>query len=525
MNMGMPGLYNRCRESFGIKVFTIFIMFITVISSVFTFLFVYHESTEIKESLFRQGEVLSGLLAYSSRTGVFAENKRLLEDAVQGIMNQEGVLAVEIFTPDRKIILDQHKRSSQKISFNDARFVGALSDLKNSRAIKAFERETLIEFVKPVVIVTFAQPEEEMFFDNADLVKEEKVIGYVAIALDRTVLARAIRQAVTRNVVIALVFLLSGGSLIFLTLRQVTRPLTRLTERAQKLGMGESVERVPVESNDEIGKLALTFNDMADNLRKREEEKEALGEQLRHAQKMEAIGTLARGVAHDFNNIMTAVSGSVHILHKKMPPDDPLRDYTIHITNSVSRARGLVEGLLAFSRGQEIKPSLLNINEVIRRLEPVLIRLLQDDIECNIELSEAPLIIMGDSVQLEQVIMNLSVNARDAMPGGGLLTIETAVANIEAEDPLKHIISRPGMYALISVTDTGVGMDERTKARIFEPFFTTKDVGQGTGLGLSIAYGIIELHKGHIIVNSEKGIGTVFRVYIPLTENCPGGTE
>ena len=264
----------------------------------------------------------------------------------------------------------------------------------------------------------------------------------------------------------------------------------------------------------------MAFNDMAENLRKREREKEALGEKLRHAQKIEAIGTLARGIAHDFNNILTTVSGSVHILHKTLEEDSPLRTYTLSITLAVSRARGLVESLLAFSRGQAIKPALLNINDVIRRLEPLLIRLLVDDIECNLALSDEQLMIIGDNVQLEQMIMNLVVNAKDAMPGGGVLTIETGAVSIDEEEARKLLLSKPGGYALISVTDTGMGMDERTKARIFEPFFTTKEVGKGTGLGLSIAYGIVEQHLGHIVVYSEKGAGTSFRVYVPLTESA-----
>jgi len=514
--MKMPEFYNLCRESFSAKMFIIFGAFITIVSAVFTILYVNHEATEIKLNLFKQGEVLSGLLAHSSRTGVFAENKDLLEDAAQGIMSQDGVLTVSIFTPDKRPILDKTKNPSHRILLPDA----SLSRLKDSKAMEVIKREAVVEFIRPVIIETFAQPEEAIFFDSKGLEKEEKVIGYVGIALDSSVLAKTIKSVIIRNVIIAVIFLLSGSLLIFLTLRQVTRPLTRLAERARRLGLGETIDSLPVESRDEIGKLAVTFNDMADNLRKREREKEALGEQLRHAQKIEAIGTLARGIAHDFNNIMTTVSGSVHILHKMLEEDSPLRTYTLSITLAVSRARGLVESLLAFSRGQAIKPALLNINDVIRRLEPLLIRLLIDDIECNLALSEGQLMIIGDNVQLEQMIMNLVVNARDAMPDGGILTIETEIVNIDEDDTLNLLVSRPGRYALISVTDTGIGMDERTKARIFEPFFTTKEVGKGTGLGLSIAYGIIEQHMGHIVVYSEKGTGTSFRVYIPLTETA-----
>lgn len=514
--MKRPGLYNSYRENFSTKVFTIFGAFITIVSAVFTFLYVYHEAAEIKSNLFKQGEVLSGLLAYSSRTGVFAENKSLLEDAAQGIIGQDGVLKVSIFTPDKKPILDMSKNSSHNILLSEA----SLARLKNSRAMEVLERKSVVEFIRPVVIETFEQPEEALFFDNKGLKKEEKVIGYVGIALDSSVLAKAVTSVIIRNVIIAVLFLLSGSLLIFLTLRQVTRPLTRLTERARRLGLGETIESLPIESKDEIGELAMTFNDMAENLRKRENEKEALGEKLRHAQKIEAIGTLARGIAHDFNNILTTVSGSVHILHKTLEEDSPLRTYTLSITLAVSRARGLVESLLAFSRGQAIKPALLNINDVIRRLEPLLIRLLVDDIECNLALSDEQLMIIGDNVQLEQMIMNLVVNAKDAMPEGGVMTIETGAVSIDGEEARKLLLSKPGGYALISVTDTGMGMDERTKARIFEPFFTTKEVGKGTGLGLSIAYGIVEQHMGHIVVYSEKGAGTSFRVYIPLTENA-----
>lgn len=245
-------------------------------------------------------------------------------------------------------------------------------------------------------------------------------------------------------------------------------------------------------------------------------ERKALEDQLHHAQKMEIIGRLAGGVAHDFNNILTAIIGYATLLQMKMQEDDPLKLNVEPILLASEKASALTRSLLAFSRKQVLNPEPVNLNDIIRRLESLLSRLMGEETRLNIELADKDLVVMADSLQIDQALMNLASNARDAMPKESLLTITTGTIELDDKFITAHGYGTPGMYVLLSVTDTGTGMDEKTKERIFEPFFTTKDVGKGTGLGLAIVYGIVKQHEGYINVYSEPGEGTTFNIYLPL---------
>ena len=240
-----------------------------------------------------------------------------------------------------------------------------------------------------------------------------------------------------------------------------------------------------------------------------------LENQLRQAQKMEAVGQLAGGVAHDFNNILTAIIGYSNLLMMKMPQTDICRTYVDSILSSAERAANLTHSLLAFSRKQIIDLKPVNVNEIITRVEKLLCRVIGEDIEFKTRLCGENLIVLADSIQIEQILMNLATNARDAMPNGGSLLLETDSLEIGEEFVRAHSYGKPGRYALIAVTDTGIGMDENVKGRIFEPFFTTKEMGKGTGLGLAMVYGIVKQHNGYIHVYSEPGRGTTFKIYLP----------
>ena len=247
-------------------------------------------------------------------------------------------------------------------------------------------------------------------------------------------------------------------------------------------------------------------------------ERKQLEDQLRQSQKIEAVGQLAGGVAHDFNNILTAIIGYGHIIKMKLPEHDPLRSYADQILTSAERAANLTSGLLAFSRKQVIQPHPVNIDEIITRVGRLLTRLIGEDIELNIQLGCGETAILADPGQIEQVLMNLATNARDAMPDGGVLTITTGRVELDRDFIDTHGFGVAGSYALITATDTGVGMDQKTQDRIFEPFFTTKEVGKGTGLGLAVVYGIIKQHEGFITVYSEPGKGTTYKIYLPITQ-------
>jgi PAS domain S-box-containing protein len=240
--------------------------------------------------------------------------------------------------------------------------------------------------------------------------------------------------------------------------------------------------------------------------------------QLRQAQKMEAVGLLAGGIAHDFNNILSAISGYGFLLHTKMSSNDPLRVNVEQILESAERAAEVTHSLLAFSKKQVLNPRRLNINDIIRRFEKLLTGLIGEDIGLKTVFTDKAGTVMADAGQIEQVLMNLATNARDAMPSGGYLTMSTGTVILDDTFIRTYGYGEPGTYALISVSDTGIGMEQETVDKIFEPFFTTKVHEKGTGLGLAMVYGIIKQHNGYINVYSEPGQGTTFGIYLPAIE-------
>jgi PAS domain S-box-containing protein len=282
---------------------------------------------------------------------------------------------------------------------------------------------------------------------------------------------------------------------------------------------------------DQEGKV-LYYEGMIEDVTERKN----LEAQLLQSQKMEAIGTLAAGVAHDFNNILMALMGYGNLLQMKLKADDPLRVNVDHILGCTAKAADLTQSLLAFSRKQvmELKPH--RVNTIIRNMQKLLRQLLTEDTELKTVLAGKDTVIMADITQIDQVLLNLATNARDAMPKGGTLTVETKCVHLDRDFIKTQGYGKPGEYALISVSDTGAGIDKSIRENIFEPFFTTKEVGKGTGLGLSIVYGITKQHNGYIVIESEPGKGTTFHIYLPAIKadarpaknaawHLQGGTE
>ncbi len=244
-------------------------------------------------------------------------------------------------------------------------------------------------------------------------------------------------------------------------------------------------------------------------------EMKLLEEQLRQSQKMEAIGQLAGGIAHDFNNLLTVIEGYVELLMSSIMGSDPTHNFVMQIKRATDRASSLTSQLLAFSRSQILQPKNIDLNDLIENMSALLHRLISEDIELVFNLSSEIKSIKADHNQIEQILMNLAVNARDAMPGGGILSIETNDVYLDGQYIRSHNGIKKGSYVMLSISDNGKGMDAETQARIFEPFYTTKEKNKGTGLGLSTVYGIVKQSEGHIWVYSEPGIGTAFKIYLP----------
>ena len=308
-----------------------------------------------------------------------------------------------------------------------------------------------------------------------------------------------------------------GGGFISSPVKEYGRIMQGFSS-AIATGKGDVSGRLAVRSTDEIGRLAIDINTVLDAYGQNVSEQRKLQQQLLQAQKMEAVGQLAGGIAHDFNNILTAIMGYGSLLLTRINGDARSNEYVEQILDGAKRAADVTKSLLVFSRKQIMNPRPVDLNDVVHGIEKLLSRLIGEDIEITTTLSCEAVVSMVDAGQIEQVLMNLTTNARDAMPTGGRLFLRTEVVELDDIFVQSYGYGEPGMYAVLSVSDTGIGVNQETREKIFEPFFTTKEPGKGTGLGLAMVYGIIKQHGGFINVYSEPGNGATFKIYLPSTE-------
>ena len=305
----------------------------------------------------------------------------------------------------------------------------------------------------------------------------------------------------------------SAGGLLFA--RRVSRPLEDMASAAGEIAAGDWTRRVPVRGSGEATVMATAFNEMTASLQHWYKAAKRRDDELREAQKMDAIGRLAGGIAHDFNNLLTTIRGYAELAMLRAKEPGPGRDELVSILDAADRAAELTVQLLTFSRRQAVTPGALALDQLVASEEGILRRIIGEDVELITSIAPDVGLVRADRGQIEQVLINLVVNARDAMPEGGTLRIGlTAVDVAAAAHDVQHL-PVPAPYVCLSVADTGSGMDRETAARIFEPFFTTKEPGQGTGLGLAIVYGIVQQAGGMVDVETELGRGSTFRVYFP----------
>jgi len=359
----------------------------------------------------------------------------------------------------------------------------------------------------------------------------------ILIEFPDDVVLKPVSGFVKRILIIGAFLFVMGVASAFVLSRNITVPLHELTAGATAISRGDHSRLVNINRRDELGELATAFNAMVDKLRDSQRELECkvqertaqleesnrrLDEALHHtenqlvqSQKLEAVGRLAGGISHDFNNLLTVILGYTDISKRNLKEGDPLLRNLEEISKASERAASLTRQLLAFSRKQVMQPKVFDMNTVVSDLRKMLRRMIGEDVELRVSLESELGNIKADPVQLEQVIMNLVVNARDAMPKGGKLSIETSNVYLDEAYAREHVSVVPGEYVMLAISDTGCGMDEETRQQIFEPFFTTKEPGKGTGLGLSMVYGIVRQSGGNIWVYSEEGTGTTFKIYFP----------
>ena len=522
----MKKLLKTLHENFGIKIFTAFTIFMFIISFAFTAFFIYHQSRSLTDNLIKNGKLLSEMLAYEIRLGVFSENAKLIDNHVDGTLQQEGVLEVSVFNLEKKLLKNQKKSEKWahgKTIFKDKDINtsdNVFERLKTYRSSFYIDNKSKIDFWSPVIVSSSYLNEEALFFKEDQFQDQNRIIGFICITIDKAILNKSLDDLLAKSILIGIIFLIIGSAFIYILARGITKPLNRLTKSVNILGESGIVKKVPVETEDEIGKLAMAFNDMSESLKKREEEKHFLEEHLRHSQKMEAIGTLAGGIAHDFNNILAAIMGFTELASLNGLDSDSLKSYLDEILKASNRAKDLIKQILIFSRQTKKERKPIKIELIVKEALKMMRASLPTTIEIhqNIKTGLAP--ILSEPTEIHRVLMNLCSNAAHAMQEkGGVLEVTLSDVDVDIKTAAQNLDLHPGRYQMLTISDTGHGIDSFVIERIFDPFFTTKKHGQGTGMGLAVTHGIVKSCGGAITVNSEPGKGTTFKVFFPTIES------
>ncbi len=479
--------------------------------------FLFYERDSYRNEMIRDGNVLAQIISESTGHSILRGDRATADHILDAIRSEWHVLCVVLYDSDGRVFTSSHHGPEEDQAAEPG--VEPPGSRFTEGALLTFE--TVEVGGHPVGTVMVRMGLEPL------QARQRGLMGLVALTLVLALLATLVISIGVHRI--------------------LSRPIRSLVETARKVSFEKDYSvRAPGGTKDELGTLSRAFNDMLDRIEERDrslsdargqleahlsdleeqirqknEAQQALAqseEQLRQAQKMEAIGILAGGVAHDFNNILTAILGYGQLLLRRLGPDSPHQDTVREIISAGDRASALTGQLLAFSRRQILEPKVLDLNQVVRNMEKMLRRLIGEDIEFMTAFDPDLGKVEVDPGQIEQILLNLSVNSRDAMPHGGTLVIETKNTELNSYHSDEHVEVAPGPYVMVSVSDTGCGMDAEMRRRIFEPFFTTKAQGKGTGLGLSTVFGIVKQSGGHISVSSKPGQGTTFKFYLPRVD-------
>jgi len=466
--------------------------------------------------------MLADILAHGSRIGVFSENESLLATSIQAVFQQPEVEVVSIYNRQGKLLREQRavgvaatKRTAEGTEGDD--ILSKLEELSSSLSSQYIDSGESMEFWSLVTISSTYPDAESLIIADHPQPTQKRVIGIARIIVGKAALNRRLNVMMANSVLIGFVFLVLGCIIIYILTIRITRPLNRLTSGVQMLGEGNLGEKVSVETEDEIGRLALAFNQMSASLQKRETEKTQLEAQLRLSQRMEAIGSIAGGIAHDFNNVLATIMGYAQMGRLPKADEGSMKNHFKEIIQACYRARDLVVQILVFSRRQKLELHPALIQPTVEESLGMLKGPLPDAVTIQQEYEPGLHYIMSNATQVHQIVDNLGRNAIHAMTErGGTLSVKLCEIEIGEGDPRLSNELQPGRHQLLEISDTGHGIPDTIKDSIFDPFFTTKEPGKGTGMGLSVVHGIVKSHGGKIEFDSTPATGTEFRIYFPV---------
>lgn len=501
------------RIGIALKINLILVAVVLCLGSVTGILFVVTQKKHLSEELTRRVELFGGYMAKSIAHAVTSSDLAIADRQLKAAALDKEIAYVMVKSADGEILA--------------ARWVNQTTG-------------SVSEYAFPLRLENKSdQQRDNVPFGNVSS-GTSGVVGQLTIGVDLTFQHTATQKLIWSTVAIILIAttatLIVGLMFIRILLKKSLLPLV---VGIGKIGEGDLDYRFNITNNDEIAEIGRSFNDMSDRLsatlvskQKLEtiveertsalntalEERILLTEQLIQSQKMESIGRLAGGVAHDFNNLLTPIIGYSELLKLDISEGSPGAARLENVLKAADRAKDLISQLLSFSRKQILEMKTVDLNQTLENLLPMLRRTIRENIDIRFALTDNMRFISADASRIDQIIMNLVVNAQDAIPEKGTITIETAVVQLDDEYISKHSEVEAGKYLMLAITDNGIGMNQETKQHIFEPFFTTKGVGKGTGLGLATVYGIVRQHGGSIWVYSEPDRGTTFKIYFPLAD-------
>jgi signal transduction histidine kinase/CheY-like chemotaxis protein len=514
-------------ERFGFKVFVIFSIMACILCVSLTSFFVYHQGKSLTATMLKNGTLLSTILAHNVRLGVFSENVELLEDPVKGVIDQEWALEASVFNLEQRLLIKEEKPGTTVESWAPRYATGdtnaIFGRLEMTRLPLYVKGSDCTWFWSPVLSHSYRfSKDTTLFNDDKDRREEDRVIGFVSVIVDEKPLKQRIRTLLFKSVSIGLISLIIGIGALYLVLRGIIKPLKSLTNSVKAFGNEGKVDKLPVETRDEIARLAEAFNDMAESLNRREAEKAQLDRALRHSQKMEAIGTLSGGIAHDFNNILGIIMANTELAISEVPEGSPSFQKLDGVLKAVIRAKDLIMQILTFSHKNQQELSPLQIGPIVKECLKMMRASLPATIEIRHDIADSPGIILSDPTRIHQVLINLCNNAAYAMKDkGGILKVGLKNVSLDENDAKQYKGLVPGDYLSLTVKDTGEGIEPEIMERIFEPYFTTKAMGVGSGMGLAIVHGIVQNSGGAIRAESEPGKGTSFEILFPVIEIQP----